>query len=493
MTHTHTRFAVVSAFVLFSPFASADRDPPERPPAYERIPSEASCGEESQIQNRKWWRWEPSDVVEDQVRQIACTYSIVHEGLIEKRVYGEMHYEFDDRRFHHLRAAMILALCAGAQDGEHFRCNKHTAGQMLYYAQRLKMPIVQKATSQLKLPEDVKQHFLARVTAARDLVVAETEKLDPRRKELYVTLPTKIRAAREKHFQTYAAHWEKLDALTAKIDQAIGSAKDRASLLAETQAAREAYVTACLKEPDATLEQCMGGPIGRPLTANIIRLALAAKEGMLALVESGVLEKMPDTSTAIAQMFFAQYQAFEAESKKAGEYEAAKAKNVDKATLKSMFGDPPPIKVDTIVAWDPPQPASYEGLVEPYKDSVEWLDATVQAVSAKGARATIQFKKEAFLIVDESCRETNRIDRIDNDGRIRYREICKVKSVKKGFKTINPVTVPAAEARHLRSGHSIVIAYDPKTRNGLVVRVYPNKGDQTPIQLRDLAERPTKA
>ncbi len=51
-------------------------------------------------------------------------------------------------------------------------------------------------------------------------------------------------------------------------------------------------------------------------------------------------------------------------------------------------------------------------------------EGTVQTVERTRDRAIVRFKKEKVPLVEETCRETNRIDRIDRDGKVVYRQDC---------------------------------------------------------------------
>jgi hypothetical protein len=100
----------------------------------------------------------------------------------------------------------------------------------------------------------------------------------------------------------------------------------------------------------------------------------------------------------------------------------------------------------------------------------------VDKVKKQGDTMTITFKKESWKQDVLSCKETNRIDRIDNDGKLVYRKICK----KTGTETITsqekPVTIPSAAGAGIKAGSFVVAARDKKdSSKGLPRQVYKSK------------------
>lgn len=82
----------------------------------------------------------------------------------------------------------------------------------------------------------------------------------------------------------------------------------------------------------------------------------------------------------------------------------------------------------------------------------------VKTVENKGSSVRLTFKTETFKVPDYSCVETNRIDRINPDGTIVYRQSCTKVGEHEETSTIEPVEVPAFAAAGVAVG-SFVVPY----------------------------------
>lgn len=76
----------------------------------------------------------------------------------------------------------------------------------------------------------------------------------------------------------------------------------------------------------------------------------------------------------------------------------------------------------------------------------------VKAVEKKGEVLRITFRAEKFMVPDFNCVETNRIDRIDPDGRIRYRVNCTKVGEHEQSAAAEPIEVPAWAAEGVSVG-----------------------------------------
>jgi hypothetical protein len=93
----------------------------------------------------------------------------------------------------------------------------------------------------------------------------------------------------------------------------------------------------------------------------------------------------------------------------------------------------------------------YDGVRAGIDDNAQ-IRGGVAAVdkTAKGMRVT--FAKVGTKVMSQSCTETNKIDRIDHDGRITYRQVCHDTGMVTRNDTPDPVVVPAKYASGLHGG-----------------------------------------
>lgn len=85
--------------------------------------------------------------------------------------------------------------------------------------------------------------------------------------------------------------------------------------------------------------------------------------------------------------------------------------------------------------------------------------------TAKGA--VIQFQKERVPLVDVKCHETHRIDKIDREGKITYREECT--STPKGMVWSSPPSATVDEAKGLTAGRYVRVGLPGDT--GVILNV----------------------
>ncbi|HEY4177480.1 MAG TPA: hypothetical protein VGM90_11625 [Kofleriaceae bacterium] len=90
--------------------------------------------------------------------------------------------------------------------------------------------------------------------------------------------------------------------------------------------------------------------------------------------------------------------------------------------------------------------------------SVGTQEGRVGSVEKKAQGATIHFQKERVPLVDLKCHETDRIDSIDNDGKIHWREECT--STSKGMTWSNPPPVNVSDATGVTAGKFVRVGTD---------------------------------
>jgi hypothetical protein len=103
--------------------------------------------------------------------------------------------------------------------------------------------------------------------------------------------------------------------------------------------------------------------------------------------------------------------------------------------------------------------------------------AVIAAVApGKDDMIKVTFKKETWVEQLYNCKETNRIDRISDDGKIIYREICSPAGTKKHELKEEPVLVEKRFAGALKPGRFLEMRVtDGANRVAMPLRVYATK------------------
>jgi hypothetical protein len=157
-----------------------------------------------------------------------------------------------------------------------------------------------------------------------------------------------------------------------------------------------------------------------------------------------------------------------------------------------MFGPIPPLHVNAFEAehfWgrrDLPDLTAALG-----RDGVESTGGEVRAIERRGDQATILLADTVMQMLDSDCRDTNKVDRIERDGRVVYQQVCNKARARTVREKNAPITVPYEEARSLRPGE-YVVAWVGRDRRGLVLRASKNQHDVQIRGIRLVAPEPSR-
>jgi hypothetical protein len=412
----------------------------------------------------------------ENLAEIACHYNLASGS---HSAHVELHNRFDDRKYDHLLAATIMVVCVSGEG-----CKSPVAvGQMTYYAEHTDAAAVDTGLKALAGPESFKDVFQRRFAAALQLIRIRSAALDSRRRALYVEVPRQVRARRVQHWKKYPSLWARFDEIHLAAHAAMVARDVPAGLIDRAMALREEYVRSCVQDGEM-LDACFQGPLARPLTEQIIEMAIATGQRILGDAENSIIRHKDDLSGAATEIWIQQYRAMEEERRKYDEWRRARESGIDPTTLARTYGDPPPLQVDAGAAWRPlrgvvdygPLLANLSG---PAPEPVEGVVARVQR---RDRTAVIHFLDIVATWDDHDCVETNQIDRIEG-GRIIYRQRCKYKRTHTDRRKIDPVTVDVRSARGLSAGNRVLTLVDPD-RHGTVVYAFLDDRRQDRVTIR---------
>ena len=405
---------------------------------------------------------------EHQVLEIVCYHPATRGGVAPRdSALVADHVGFDDRRFDHLQAALMVAEC-DVMGWCRADADRVALGMTSLYAQRVDAKKLAAAVEALQLAPDAKQAFLARYADAQQRVAAQAAALDPRRRELYVATPKKAMDARRAYFAKHADLYKKLDALLARsaalqdAGATDGAAAD-GKLVEEIVALRGAYVAR------AKGEAVRFDPFFTEATRELVVLHVLAGDELAALAEASLVEEEgADRYGYAASIYAAQVQALREERAAWEKYAALQRDGASPAVLKAKFGKHPPLQVDADVAWYARDGfASVSAALD--RDGFTSAGGTVRALTPHANGVRVSFADEVTQYDDADCVETDKVDYIASDGRIVYRQVCKNHRTRTVRTKVDPVVVPRADAAGLRPGEIATMIVDRDSREGRVL------------------------
>jgi hypothetical protein len=393
---------------------------------------------------------------------LTCLDSTSVVGVTSTEAIIADHLDFDDRRFDHLRAGLMVLDCALNEN-----CSVTTArdvlGMMAGYAKRVDPAAAGAALAATGgASPALREAFEQKVKWAKFEIAQRVRALDPRRKQLWVDIPERVWSERQEYYQRYQKLYAALDPL---LDVARGGHDDPAATSEQIRALRGEYLSSC------KVAGCLFTPFVLETTRALALLAVRMKDVPTARAEADLLRDDRLTSQYFSRaMLMALLPASEHEAEAWVKFKSAKQSGADQATLDAMFGTTPPIQVSPdapAVTWgrrDLPDITSAlpaEGVIS--------AGGTVRAVDRHGATATVLFSDVVTSYTDDDCHETDKVDGIGRDGRLIYREICRTTATHVEHQKVDPVEVPANDAASLRAGDNAVAWITTTGRKGAII------------------------
>lgn len=402
------------------------------------------------------------DALDKQIYLLVCAreqksqrYSkrmIVQPATVRPMDVASLHFQFDDRRPDHVKAAMIAIRWAYMRKGRSaFSGSKHLGlwGLAHTYAGLVDAGRLQSQLGALKVPAEAAKFFLARFEKAKAKVAENVATVDPALRPMMVELPRQLLKQRRAYFSKYAALYQRLDALKAEAKTARASGNARA-VLAKLNLLRSDYIKSCGKLA------CQYTPIYAETSRELALAYVAAKDAMGARLESQPF--MRDGSYVVS---FAQQ--LGVEQRRAGrklaaawsKYRQAKGRGVDDATARSVAGGPAfNFRDRDMLIWPKTSVPNYGAALG--RSKTKSFKATVKSLKRTGDGVRVTFRKHHYTAsVPYACRRTRRVSRIRRDGSLEYERNCKWKKVRRVREIAKPVVLPKVEARHLRPGDEV--------------------------------------
>jgi len=260
--------------------------------------------------------------------------------------------------------------------------------------------------------------------------------------EVFYELPTKVRKEALARRTSNAKAYQTLSAFSAAIES--GTFEGCAGPLRDS-------LTAYLKGAKSldALRERMTDPVGYALAEALARCHYYNEREPEAGVLLSLLEKARRRVTVAEQVRFAQIDVLAADSEK-----AKKFPNL----VGTKYSSVNPTDLRPVTPWDQSKldekwfQSKYELM------RLQNRDGRIARISKTATGATIHFQKERVPVVDVRCHETNRIDSIDRDGKIRYREECT--RTPKGMAWSQPEPAMVSDARGLAPGRFVHLALD---------------------------------
>lgn len=367
--------------------------------------------------NRRIWQSytsrELSQPVGEQILRLICVHEIRAGDAIR-----EQHASFDDRRFDHLAAALIVVEC----DVSGLCAESPVAlGMMEWYVTHTRLDALKARLAGVILSDGAKAAFVKRVAQAHERLMAKIAELDPRRRHLYVAVPNAVRAARQDYFERHADLYRRLDPLLEHAAAARQAQQVTPAILDALVGVREAYLDGCRGA------ECRYDAFFTEVTRELILCHLVARDPVGALAEAWLLQADGANRNGYgAAIRRAQYQAMSDEYEAWQKYERAKREGLDETALIATFGETPPIQVTPDSAWyasdDFPDYAAavragrYETMSVSVKGVANQRDKLTSKVTLDDSRlpfviaprveaARLRAGDEVLLIVDEETQQ----------------------------------------------------------------------------------------
>jgi hypothetical protein len=443
----------------------------------------------------------------DQIFRLVCVDTIMADAdEPERNTWVTQHHRFDELDFDHFTASMMLVQCLLASsclDGPHvirpihdeytakYRAEReargpdvwqfYQAGMMRWYAERVDPAKVQVKLASLPLPAGAQQVYMGLLDRARKDVVTFTDTLTPDAKAIFVDVPMQTFTRREAEFAKSNKFVAELMVLTDKVraERAAGTTGVSDDTLAKLAKLRVAYEKSCK-------DDCTGGAIFASMTKQLFWAHVSRGDAPAATAEAKLLEKLDPT--AAQEIGETQNKMIRDAQARLGRVKNAREQGIDAESARSTangsvvdFGDG-----RYVYDWHSEYKIHWASLIP--SGQVGPIDGKVAGLDRHGDKITIRFQD----IVDSwqestGCYETGRIESIDRDGRINYREHCTGSKTKTSRKKVTPVTMLATEAAGIAPGDEVIgfASVGPKQER-IGGRVWVVKRGQKLVRLRDV-------
>lgn len=434
----------------------------------------------------------------DQILRLVCQERIL--GVTDepdRNTWVTQHFRFDDVFFDHWTAAMIVVECFESESCLDAHADKWKRGQPMrageyyqiamarWYAEHVDPAMVKARLDELPLPPAAKVVYMQLVDQARKQVIATSDQLPPEVKQLFVDIPAQIYA---QHAAALAPHAKVINELGQLIDQ-LKAQRAKGAIADETivglKKLRVQYHASCRKD-------CTHDAIFTEITKQLFYAYVARGDSASAMAEAKLLEH-PDP-TAAEEIAKKQSEAIQKAEARLGRVEQARAQGVDpdvaRSTAQGTVLDLGDGTHDTRYVYEPSEDFAirWEALVPDGREVGQFHGKVAGLEPKAGNLVLVRFADEVSSYEESTnCYETNRVDRIDDQGRIVYRQECTGSQTHVDRHKVEPIMMPAPEVAGLHGGDEVIgfsHAEDKGTRTG---RVWLVKRGNRVARLRDVS------
>ncbi len=223
-------------------------------------------------------------------------------------------------------------------------------GDFVPIARSLRVEAARAPLLEAGLHPDAVDAFLVRAEASRRRIVEWVEDTSPRLRAIYVETPETVRSRRATERLTLASLFARLHRLTDSLDAAIVDGQVTVGLIQAARSLRGDTIDAC-RRLGRSLEFCLNGPIGRPLTERLVQMHVQRSEWLDARAEVSLLRSGPDLSDPRYEIHEAVGEAIRKERHDFAAYRRALALGLSQKVLEERFGESVPLELSGSLAW----------------------------------------------------------------------------------------------------------------------------------------------
>jgi hypothetical protein len=293
-----------------------------------------------------------------------------------------------------------------------------------------------------------------------------------------VAVPRQVWTERAEEDKRHAELWTRFDALAEKARGAREAGVDDATIAA-LEDLRVDWVKAC-----GDL-QCMDRGLGVAIARELFFAHVAREDALGAQAERRMAGPEAPIEAAI-EIDRRQTQLMDAASETHRKRAALRDQGLDESTTRAVTAGAQAHDFSSVRRWhlDKVRTVQWAQLV-PGGGEARSHGGKLRAKTAKGATTVLQFADKVDKYADEACHETRKVERIESDGRLVYEQRCRATGKTNVFRTkIDPVFVPAREAKRLQVGDDVHVVVAPG--EPMPARVVSAVRKETVVQRRDV-------
>jgi hypothetical protein len=261
--------------------------------------------------------------------------------------------------------------------------------------------------------------------------------------EVFYNLPSRVLKDARARRTANAAAYQRIAAFDAAIQT--GKFEGCAAPLRETLAAHLKGATT----KDALIEK-LADPVGYALADALARCHYYSENELKAGVILSLLSHSRRQVSIAEEIYFAEIDALAADEPKARKFPNLVGSKYSRVSPSDLRPIEPYAPTELERNWFSKQYS--------LANDLGGADGRVERLVPSSNGVTLHFKKERVPVVDVRCHETDKIDTITDEGKIKYREVCTY--TPKGMTWSQPQPITVDEATGVTAGRFVRIAQD---------------------------------